>query len=44
MNETNKEGIAFGISIGLAFTGGYADASSYLLAAHLPDTSRATVF
>jgi uncharacterized membrane protein YoaK (UPF0700 family) len=32
MNETSKEGTAFGISIGLAFTGGYADASSYLLA------------
>ena len=32
MNETNKEGIAFGISIGLAFIGGFADASSYLLA------------
>ena len=32
MNETSKEGTAFGISIGLAFIGGYADASSYLLA------------
>src|SRR6516225_1922449 len=32
MNDTSKEGTAFGISIGLAFIGGYADASSYLLA------------
>ena len=32
MNGTSKEGTAFGISIGLAFIGGYADASSYLLA------------
>jgi uncharacterized membrane protein YoaK (UPF0700 family) len=32
MNETSREGTAFGISIGLAFVGGYADASSYLLA------------
>jgi uncharacterized membrane protein YoaK (UPF0700 family) len=32
MNETNKDGAAFISSIGLAFTGGYADASSYLLA------------
>jgi uncharacterized membrane protein YoaK (UPF0700 family) len=32
MNETSKEDTAFGISIGLAFVGGYADASSYLLA------------
>ena len=32
MNETSKEGTAFGISIGLAFIGGYADASGYLLA------------
>ena len=35
MNETSKEGTAFGISIGLAFIGGYADASSYLLAGAL---------
>ena len=32
MNETSQGGTAFGISIGLAFVGGYADASSYLLA------------
>jgi uncharacterized membrane protein YoaK (UPF0700 family) len=32
MNETNKGGAAFISSIGLAFIGGYADASSYLLA------------
>src|SRR5437868_13787959 len=32
MNETSEGGAAFGISIGLAFIGGYADASSYLLA------------
>ena len=32
MNETSKEGTAFRISIGLAFIGGYADASRYLLA------------
>jgi len=32
MNETGGGGTAFGISIGLAFVGGYADASSYLLA------------
>jgi uncharacterized membrane protein YoaK (UPF0700 family) len=32
MNETSGGGTAFGISIGLAFVGGYADASSYLLA------------
>jgi uncharacterized membrane protein YoaK (UPF0700 family) len=32
MNETSRGGTAFGISIGLAFVGGYADASSYLLA------------
>jgi uncharacterized membrane protein YoaK (UPF0700 family) len=32
MSETNEGGTAFSISIGLAFTGGYADASSYLLA------------
>jgi uncharacterized membrane protein YoaK (UPF0700 family) len=32
MNETNDGGAALGISIGLAFIGGYADASSYLLA------------
>jgi uncharacterized membrane protein YoaK (UPF0700 family) len=32
MNETREGGAAFGISIGLAFIGGYADASSYLLA------------
>jgi len=32
MNETSEEGGAFRISIGLAFVGGYADASSYLLA------------
>jgi uncharacterized membrane protein YoaK (UPF0700 family) len=32
MNETSGGGTAFGISIGLAFIGGYADASSFLLA------------
>jgi uncharacterized membrane protein YoaK (UPF0700 family) len=32
MNETSGGGTAFGTSIGLAFVGGYADASSYLLA------------
>src|SRR5260221_12238 len=32
MNETSGGGTAFGISIELAFVGGYADASSYLLA------------
>ena len=32
MNQSSGEGTAFGISIGLAFIGGYADASSYLLA------------
>ncbi len=32
MNQPSGEGTAFGISIGLAFIGGYADASSYLLA------------
>jgi uncharacterized membrane protein YoaK (UPF0700 family) len=32
MNETNKGGAAFISSLGLAFIGGYADASSYLLA------------
>lgn len=32
MNETSGTGTAFGISIGLAFIGGYADASGYLLA------------
>ncbi len=32
MNETSEGGTAFKISIGLAFVGGYADASSYLLA------------
>ena len=32
MNETGAGSTAFGISIGLAFVGGYADASSYLLA------------
>jgi uncharacterized membrane protein YoaK (UPF0700 family) len=32
MNESSGGGTAFGISIGLAFVGGYADASSYLLA------------
>ena len=32
MNETSGGGTAFRISIGLAFIGGYADASSYLLA------------
>jgi len=32
MNETSRGGTAFRISIGLAFIGGYADASSYLLA------------
>src|SRR6266446_10410264 len=31
MNETSGGGTSFGISIGLAFVGGYADASSYLL-------------
>ena len=32
MNESSGKGTAFGVSIGLAFVGGYADASSYLLA------------
>jgi uncharacterized membrane protein YoaK (UPF0700 family) len=32
MNETSRGGTAFGISIGLAFVGGYSDASSFLLA------------
>jgi uncharacterized membrane protein YoaK (UPF0700 family) len=32
MNQTGAGSTAFGISIGLAFVGGYADASSYLLA------------
>jgi uncharacterized membrane protein YoaK (UPF0700 family) len=32
MNETSEDGGAFRISIGLAFVGGYADSSSYLLA------------
>jgi uncharacterized membrane protein YoaK (UPF0700 family) len=32
MHEPNENGAAFSISIGLAFVGGYADASSYLLA------------
>ena len=32
MNEIGDGGTAFGISAGLAFVGGYADASSYLLA------------
>jgi uncharacterized membrane protein YoaK (UPF0700 family) len=32
MNETSEGGTAFKISIGLAFIGGYADASSFLLA------------
>ncbi len=32
MNETNGGEAAFSISVGLAFVGGYADASSYLLA------------
>jgi uncharacterized membrane protein YoaK (UPF0700 family) len=32
MKETSEGGAAFSISIGLAFIGGYADASSYLLA------------
>jgi uncharacterized membrane protein YoaK (UPF0700 family) len=32
MNKTSEDGAAFSISIGLAFVGGYADASSYLLA------------
>lgn len=32
MNETREAGTAFSTSIGLAFVGGYADASSYLLA------------
>jgi uncharacterized membrane protein YoaK (UPF0700 family) len=32
MNKTSEGGAAFSISIGLAFIGGYADASSYLLA------------
>ena len=32
MKETSGGGTAFGISIGLAFVGGYADASSFLIA------------
>jgi uncharacterized membrane protein YoaK (UPF0700 family) len=32
MSETNEESAAFRIAIGLAFTGGYADAASFLLA------------
>ena len=32
MNQPSEGGVAFKISIGLAFIGGYADASSYLLA------------
>jgi uncharacterized membrane protein YoaK (UPF0700 family) len=32
MDKTSGRGSAFGISIGLAFVGGYSDASSYLLA------------
>jgi uncharacterized membrane protein YoaK (UPF0700 family) len=32
MNENSESGAAFSVSIGLAFIGGYADASSYLLA------------
>ena len=32
MNEASGGGTAFGISIGLAFVGGYSDASSFLLA------------
>jgi uncharacterized membrane protein YoaK (UPF0700 family) len=32
MNETGEGGAAFSISIGLAFIGGYADASSFLIA------------
>jgi uncharacterized membrane protein YoaK (UPF0700 family) len=32
MNETSRSGAGFRISIGLAFIGGYADASSYSLA------------
>src|SRR5580658_4907902 len=32
MKEPSEAGAAFSISIGLAFIGGYADASSYLLA------------
>jgi len=32
MNRTSESGATFSISIGLAFIGGYADASSYLLA------------
>jgi uncharacterized membrane protein YoaK (UPF0700 family) len=32
MNESSGKCTAFGVSIGLAFVGGYADASSYLLA------------
>jgi uncharacterized membrane protein YoaK (UPF0700 family) len=32
MDETSEEGTAFGISISLAFIGGYADAASFLLA------------
>jgi uncharacterized membrane protein YoaK (UPF0700 family) len=32
MNQTEGQGAAFGISVGLAFVGGYADASSFLLA------------
>jgi uncharacterized membrane protein YoaK (UPF0700 family) len=35
MNETGGKGAAFGISIGLAFIGGYADASGFLLASTL---------
>jgi uncharacterized membrane protein YoaK (UPF0700 family) len=32
MSETNEGGTVFGISVGLAFIGGYADAASFLLA------------
>src|ERR1700760_1323852 len=32
MSEASEGGAAFSISLGLAFVGGYADASSYLLA------------
>ena len=32
INQPSGEGTAFGILIGLAFIGGYADAASYLLA------------
>ena len=32
MRALSDEGTAFGISIGLVFVGGYADAASFLLA------------